>query len=207
MSARSSNDKDKKEAVFDGVEDWIVDDETPVFAKVRKEAEDDEEDGLADDPETEAVDETQAALAEAAQWRDQLLRMTADFDNFRKRMQRDKEEWSRYASQHLLEKLIPVADNLDAAALAVADAGPEARNLAEGFLMIHKQLTDVLSQEGLAEIPALGELFDPNVHEAMMTVERADGQADNEVVMVMRKGYRFKDKVLRPAMVQVAKDK
>ena len=137
---------------------------------------------------------------------DQLLRLTADFDNFRKRTQREKEEWSRYAAQSLMGKLIPVVDNLDAAALAVEGAGQEAKSVAEGFLMIHKQLADVLSQEGLTEILAMGAPFDPNVHEAVMTVERADGQEDNEVVMVLRKGYMYKDKVLRPSMVQVAKD-
>ena len=140
------------------------------------------------------------------QLNDQFLRLTADFDNYRKRMLRDKEDWSRYASQSIVGKLIPVVDNLDAAALAVEGAGQEAKGVAEGFLMIHKQLAEILGQEGLKEIPALGEAFDPNVHEAVMTVERGEGQEDNEVVMVLRKGYMFKDKVLRPSMVQVAKD-
>jgi len=92
------------------------------------------------------------------------------------------------------------------AAAAMADAGQDAASVAEGLQMIHRQLVDVLGQEGLTEIPALGEAFDPNVHEAVMAVSPGEGQRDNEVVMVMRKGYMFKDKVLRPSMVQVAKD-
>lgn len=168
--------------------------------------------GAADADSAEGADgeETDASAAdprqEAEQLKDQLLRLTADFDNFRKRTLRDKQDWSRYASQNLIEKLIPVMDNLDAAAMALSDSGQEAKGVAEGFLMIHKQLTEVLSQEGLAEIPALGEMFDPNIHEAVMTVERSEDQEDNQVVMVMRKGYIYKDKVLRPTMVQVAKE-
>jgi molecular chaperone GrpE len=154
----------------------------------------------------EGADEAESLRQEADQARDQYLRLTADFDNFRKRTQREKQDWSRYASQSMMEKLLPVIDNLDAASAAVAGAGQEMTNMAEGFRLIQKQLTDILSQEGLAEIPALGEMFDPNVHEAVMTVSCGDGQEDNQIVMVMRKGYMFKDKVLRPAMVQVAKN-
>ena len=140
------------------------------------------------------------------QWKEQFLRLTADFDNYRKRMAREKEDWSRYASLSMIEKLIPVVDNLDAAASAVTGAGQGGDSMAEGFLMIHKQMNEILAREGLAEIPAEGEDFDPNVHEAVMTVARTAGQKDNQVVMVYRKGYMFKDKIIRPAMVQVAKD-
>lgn len=148
----------------------------------------------------------EALLLETEQLKDQLLRLTADFDNFRKRTMRDKQDWSRYASQSIIEKLIPVIDNLDAAALATAGAGQEVKNVAEGFLMIQKQLMDVLNREGLTEIPAQGEMFDPNIHEAVMTVSPTEDQEDNRIVMVMRKGYMYKDKILRPSMVQVAKD-
>ena len=146
------------------------------------------------------------AIEDADQLNDRLLRLSADFDNFRKRTQRDKEEWSRYASQSIVEKLLPVVDSFDAAEIVTASVSQEAKHVADGFLMIQKQLADILTREGLSEIPALGEAFDPNVHEAVMMVSPEDGQADNQVVMVMRKGYMFKDKVLRPAMVQVAKD-
>ncbi len=142
---------------------------------------------------------------EIEQLKDQLLRLNADFDNFRKRTSRDKQDWSRYASQTIVEKLLPVVDGLDAAALAINSSGQEAKSVAEGFLMIQKQLLDILGQEGLAEIPALDQEFDPNVHEAVMTVACTGDQKDNQIVMVLRKGYMYKDKVLRPSMVQVAK--
>ena len=158
-------------------------------------AEGDRNDGVPHDP-----------YAEIERLRDQYLRLNADFDNYRKRTLRDKQDWSRYASQSMMEKLLGVIDNFDAAASSMTSAKQDAKSLAEGFLMIHKQLTDILSQEGLAEIPALGEQFDPNVHEAVMTVSPGKGQKENEVALVMRKGYMFKDKVLRPSMVQVAKD-
>lgn len=142
---------------------------------------------------------------EMEQLKDQLLRLNADFDNFRKRTSRDKQDWSLYASQTIVEKLLPVIDGLDAATLAVNSSGQEAKSVAEGFLMIQKQLLDILGQEGLAEIPALDQDFDPNVHEAVMTVACTGEQKDNQIVMVLRKGYMYKDKVLRPSMVQVAK--
>lgn len=142
---------------------------------------------------------------EIEQLKDQLLRLNADFDNFRKRTSRDKQDWSRYASQTIVEKLLPVVDGLDAAAMAVNSSGREAKSVAEGFLMIQKQLLDILGQEGLAEIPALDQEFDPNVHDAVMTVACTEDQKDNQIVMVLRKGYMYKDKVLRPSMVQVAK--
>ena len=143
---------------------------------------------------------------EAGQLRDQLLRLSADFDNFRKRAQKEKQDWSLYASQNIMEKLLPVADSFDAAVNAVANAGQEAKNMAEGFLLIHRQFTEILNQAGLKEINALGEIFDHNIHDAVMTVNRAKDQEENQIVLVLRKGYMFHDKVLRPAMVQVAKD-
>ena len=155
------------------------------------------------------VDDTGAGddpRVEIERLRSQYLRLNADFDNFRKRTQRDKQEWSRYASQDIVEKLLRVMDNFEAATGAVTSGTADAANVTEGFLMIYKQLIDILSQEGLTEIPALGEPFDPNKHEAVMTVSPGAGQKDNEIVMVMRKGYMLKDKVLRPSMVQVAKD-
>ena len=154
----------------------------------------------------EPTDITGGAEQVVEELKSQILRLSADFDNYRKRTQRDRQDWSQYASQSIVEKLLPVMDNLDVAGHAVQVASPEVKRVAEGFLMIHRQLTDILAQEGLTEVYALGEMFDPNLHEAVMTAEREKGQKDSQVVRVLRKGYRFKDKLLRPAMVQVAKD-
>lgn len=167
-------------------------------------------------PDSEAIDgeiltdaDGPGSLQESMeQLQDRFLRLNADFDNFRKRTQRDRQDWSRYASQHIIEKLLPVIDNMEAATAvtALTNAGQEAKSITDGFLMIQKQLTDALAQEGLIEIQALGEAFDPNIHDAVMAVAPKEGQKDNQVVSVLRKGYMFKDKVLRPAMVQVAKE-
>ena len=200
----SDKKKEQEEAV--GTEGAELDvDETVLDGTDDAADEDGAADGV-DDAADEGGDATDASQDDVEQLKDRLLRMNADFDNFRKRTQREKLEWGAYASQSMIEKLLPVADNMDAAMAAVVGAGEEARNVADGFVMIYKQLMDVLTNEGLTEIPALGEAFDPNVHEAIMMTAREEGQADNEVVMVVRKGYMYKDKVLRPAMVQVAKD-
>ena len=140
-----------------------------------------------------------------AQTKDQLIRLSADFDNFRKRTLRDREDWSRYAGQNLVKKLLAVLDAMDHAAAAVENAGEEGKRVGEGFLMIQKQLQDILTQEGLKEIEAVGREFDPIYHEAVMQAPAEEGQKDNEIVMVLRKGYMYKDKVLRASMVKVAK--
>lgn len=146
----------------------------------------------------------QTAL-ELAQTKDRLLRLSADFDNFRRRTQKDKEDWSHYAVQNMIEKFLPVLDGLDHAVAAVETAGPETRKVLDGFMMIHKQFADILQQEGLKEIQALNQPFDPNFHEAVIHAAPEEGQEDNQVVMVLRKGYTFRDRLLRPSMVKVTK--
>jgi len=158
-------------------------------------------------PEIKMMKEKQEALEkELTQTKEQLLRLTADFDNYRKRTVREKAEWGNYAVQCFIEKILPVLDGLEQATATVSAMSAEAQKTIEGFLMIHRQLLDILSQEGLKEIPALGETFDPNMHEAMMQAPPEEGQKDNEIVMVFRKGYMFKDKVIRASMVKVAKE-
>ena len=155
--------------------------------------------------EAAAESEAEAIKKELAQTKDQLIRLSADFDNFRKRTLRDREDWSRYAGQNLVKKLLAVLDAMDHAAAAVENAGEEGKRVGEGFLMIQKQLQDILTQEGLKEIEAVGREFDPIYHEAVMQAPAEEGQKDNEIVMVLRKGYMYKDKVLRASMVKVAK--
>ena len=151
-----------------------------------------------------AAGSDQTAL-ELAQTKDQLLRLSADFDNFRRRTQKDKEDWSHYAVQNMIEKFLPVLDGLDHAMTAVESAGPETQKVLDGFMMIQKQFADILQQEGLKEIQALNQPFDPNFHEAVIHAAPAEGEEDNQVVMVLRKGYTFRDRLLRPSMVKVTK--
>lgn len=138
--------------------------------------------------------------------KERILRLHAEFDNFRKRTQREKEEWYQYAAQSLLENLLPVVDNLERALDTVNNMSDEVQSLFSGFDLIRRQLVEVLEKEGVQPIPALGEEFDPNIHEAIMQVPLEDGQSDNQVVEELRKGYRYKDRVLRPSLVKVAKN-
>ena len=147
--------------------------------------------------------ENRAAKAEE-NW-DRLVRTTADFDNFKKRAAREKIESAQYASASLLQKLLPVLDNFEMA-LAAAQAAKEAKNdsLQSGVAMIQSQLKSVLTESGLEEVDATGKPFDPNFHEAVSEQESAD-VVEGNVLQQLRKGYKFKERLLRPATVIVAK--
>lgn len=137
--------------------------------------------------------------------KEKVLRLHADFDNYRKRMQKEKEEWLRYASMGLLEKLLPILDNFERAISSLDQENDEIKGVLSGVEMIHRQLMDALKQEGLEPVEAVGKIFDPLLHEAMMQTPAEEGQEDNQVVEDLRRGYKFKDKVIRPTMVRVAK--
>lgn len=143
---------------------------------------------------------------ELEETKERILRLHADFDNYRKRMQKEKEDWFLYASQGVLEKLLPVVDNLERALEVVENMTEETKNLFSGFALIKRQLTEVLEKEGVYPVAALGEKFDPNIHEAIMQVPPIDGQDDNQIVEELRKGYRYKERILRPSLVKVAKN-
>ncbi|SHI33721.1 nucleotide exchange factor GrpE [Desulfofundulus thermosubterraneus] len=130
-----------------------------------------------------------------------LARMQADFENYRRRMNREREEWFKYASQPLVAELLSVLDNFERA-LAAREEDP-ARVVA-GVEMIYRQLKEILTKEGLSPVPAVNEPFDPAKHEAIMQ-EETDAYPDNTVIEELRRGYYFKDRLLRPAMVKVAR--
>ena len=136
---------------------------------------------------------------------ERLLRTTADFDNFKKRAAREKQEAIKFANEGLLQKLLPVLENLDMALAATQSARPEdGQSLQSGVNMISQQLKNVLAEAGLEELDALGKPFDPNLHEALMQKETPD-VPEGQVVQQLRKGYKFRDRLLRPAGVVVAK--
>src|ERR1035437_8703166 len=153
----------------------------------------------------EQIEELKPRAAKADENWDRLLRTTADFDNFKKRAAREKIESAQYATFSLLQKVLPVLDNFEMA-LAAAQATKESKNdsLQSGVVMIQQQLKSVLVETGLEEIDAAGKPFDPNFHEAVSEQESAD-VADGNVLQQLRKGYKFKDRLLRPATVVVAK--
>lgn len=148
---------------------------------------------------TSPGEELAAALAERDKYYDQWVRARADFENFRKRIDREREEEKRQAGAALARDLLPVLDNLERAL-----AGPsEGAAFREGVALIHRQLRDALSGAGLEPIEALGETFNPVFHEAVAT-ERTDRFEANRVIEEVRKGYTFRNRVLRPSLVKVA---
>jgi len=135
---------------------------------------------------------------------ERVLRTTADFENFKKRATREKQDAIKYANESLLQKLIPVLDNFDSALAAAQSANTEAaQSLTTGITMIHQQLKGALADAGLEEIDATGKPFDPNLHEAVSQKETSEAP-DGHVIQQLRKGYKLRDRLLRPATVIVA---
>jgi molecular chaperone GrpE len=154
----------------------------------------------------EQLDELKQQAIKAGEHWDRLLRTMADFDNFKKRAAREKQEAAKYANEALLEKLMPVLDNFENA-LAAAQAAGQAetvQSLQTGVNMIFQQLKGVLQDAGLEEVDALGKAFDPNLHEAISQMESAE-VAEGQVLQQLRKGYRLRERLLRPASVIVAR--
>jgi molecular chaperone GrpE len=153
------------------------------------------------------IEELKTRAAKADENWDRLLRTTADFENFKKRAAREKTEAVQYANGSLLQKVLPVLDNFEAALAAAKGADGAAGNvnsLQSGVAMIQLQLKNVLAESGLEEIDAAGKPFDPTLHEAVSQQESAE-VAEDHVLQQLRKGYKLKDRLLRPATVVVAK--
>ncbi|RHW38587.1 nucleotide exchange factor GrpE [Lysinibacillus yapensis] len=129
------------------------------------------------------------------------LRLLADFDNIKRRFQLDREAAEKYRAQKLLTELLPVIDNFERA-LQVEVSSEDANALYKGIEMVYRSLIDAAKQEGLELIPAEGEAFDPNVHQAVM--QESDSEKESGIVLrELQKGYKLKDRVLRPSMVSV----
>jgi len=135
--------------------------------------------------------------------RDQLLRTAADFDNFRKRARRDVDDAQRRGSEEMLKAMLPVFDNLERAATH-AEQSAEAKAIADGVRMVLKQLGDTLLRMNIKRVPGLGTPFDPLVHEAIQQIETSEHPAGT-VVAEIAPGYALGDKLIRAAMVVVAK--
>jgi molecular chaperone GrpE len=138
-------------------------------------------------------------------FRDLALRSQADFDNYRKRSAREKEDAVRYANSSLLERLIPIIDNFELG-LAAAGSGAEKSPILAGMSMVARQLSDFLTDSGVTSIDATGQPFDPNLHEAIAH-EQSDTVPEGNVIRQVRKGFKLKDRLLRPANVIVSKGK
>lgn len=153
----------------------------------------------------EQLEELKALAAKSDENWERLLRTTADFDNFKKRAAREKQDAIRYANESLLQKVIPVLDNFEMALAATQSASADGvKSLQDGVAMIHTQLKSALGEAGLEEVDATGKPFDPNFHEAVSQQESAE-VAEGYVLQQLRKGYKLRDRLLRPATVIVAK--
>ena len=153
----------------------------------------------------EQMEELKTRAAKADENWERLLRTTADFDNFKKRAAREKIETAQYATFSLLQKILPILDNFEMALAAAQNAqGDKLAALQSGVAMIQQQLKNVLVETGLEEIDATGKPFDPNFHEAVSEQESAE-VTEGSVLTQLRKGYKHRERLLRPATVIVAK--
>ena len=154
----------------------------------------------------EAIGELKSQAAKANENWERLLRTTADFDNFKKRAAREKQDALRYATESLISKIIPVLDNFEMALAAAQNSSAEGlKSLQDGVTMIQTQLKSALTDSGLEEVDATGKPFDPNIHEAVSQQESAD-VPEGHVLQQLRKGYKIRERLLRPATVIVAKN-
>ncbi|WP_151735924.1 nucleotide exchange factor GrpE [Paenibacillus tengchongensis] len=160
-------------------------------------------DAAAEPAEASAGGEPAKKLQELAdEYQARVLRVQADFDNFRRRTQKEKEDLAQYATSKLVTELLPVLDNFERA-IATAPAGTEAEAFGKGVNMIFRQLEGVLKSEGLLAMETVGQPFNPEYHQAIMQVESEEHE-EGIVTEEVQKGYFLKDKVLRPAMVKVS---
>jgi molecular chaperone GrpE len=152
---------------------------------------------------TEAAVDVTELQRQRDDYYDRLLRKTAEFDNYRKRVERERAQLAEAAAADLLEELLPLVDNLERA--LKAEAGSETADAyRRGVELIHQQLLEVLRKRGIRPIEALGTDFDPHFHQAVAH-ETAEGRREGEVIEEFRRGYMLGDRLLRPAMVKVAK--
>ena len=150
---------------------------------------------------TDEVDEVTQLKEQVTEAENKYVRLLADYDNFKRRSALDKEALQKYKSQSVLTNLIPVMDNFSRA-LAVEAKTEEARTMMEGMDMIYRSLLEALTTEGLTEIEAQDQEFDPNFHQAIMT-DKDEDKPSGVVLEELQKGYILKDRVLRPSMVKV----
>ena len=150
-------------------------------------------------------DPLEAAKAEQAKLKDQLLRTMADFDNFRKRTRRELSDAERRGRDDMLKEFLPVFDNLDRAT-AHAETATDVKALADGISLVIRQFVDTLAKVGIERVASVGQPFDPSVHEAVQQLETSDFEPGT-IAAEVQAGYKNSEKLIRPALVVVAKAK
>jgi molecular chaperone GrpE len=152
--------------------------------------------------EEQLLAEIEQLKAEKEEMYNKFLRAQADLQNFRTRVNKEKEQMMKYASQRAIEALLPVVDNFERAITASKDA-TDKDALTEGIEMVFRQLQQVLEQEGVTTVPGVGSPFDPNMHQAVMQEESSEHES-GIIIEEFQKGYMLKDRVIRPSMVKVS---
>ena len=152
---------------------------------------------------TDSRDQIEALMREKSTLLDQMLRRQAELENSRKRLEREKSEYYQRMRADILLELLPVLDNFDRALASLEISEGDAAALKHGVELIHKQLRGALTKLGLRPVEAVGQAFDPNIHEAV-TVEATDEHEENTVIEEIERGYKLGDRLLRPAKVKVA---
>lgn len=185
---------DEQQNVENTAEDTEVKVDTEAEVKAEAEAQTEGAEEKADNN-----SEVEALKAKAAETEDKLLRLRADFENFRRRTRQEKEELGNSVEAEFVKNLLPLIDNFER---AMAADTTDVETFKKGMAMIQKQLMDALKNKGLEPIETKDAKFDPNFHQAVMRVENPDLE-DDTIAMEMQKGYMVKGKVIRPAMVQV----
>lgn len=156
-----------------------------------------------EDGEREGGDPLAAVKEDLEKTTDRLLRLSAEFENYKKRITRETAEFRKYANESLIKELLPVVDNLERAVATAGDGQDNNSSILEGVEMTINEILKIFSKFGVARIDALGEAFDPSFHQAVMREESTD-HAENTVTKELQKGYLMHDRLIRPAMVAVS---
>lgn len=188
MTDKGSNPFKNEDIVKDETATESQEKETPV-----------EEDSKVEETQSEENKKLQEAYDKLNQ---QYVRLAADFDNYRKRQEQERESLVKYGTENALKKMLEVLDNFERGQKAL-EGVEDSEKIKECFQLVHKQVWDTLSKLGLEEIKAVGEEFDPNFHEAVMQTPTTE-HPEHTVINELQKGYKVGDKILRPTLVNVA---
>ena len=197
MSKKKKNPTVADEIIANEAESLVSTDENGSS----EEDESNEEDLVELDPIKALEKDLQKTKNELAEQKDSFVRLQAETDNFRKRLSREKDEFSQYANERLFKELIPIFDNLER---ALEDPSNDTKSLKEGLEMILKQFSAFLEKEKVEPIKAIGEKFDPMVHE-VLTSEESNDHEENTIISEFVKGYTINNRVLRPSQVVISK--
>jgi molecular chaperone GrpE len=183
------------------LQDMQTKDEANQVVEENKEAKE-EENKAEEIIESQLKKELENSKKQCDEYLNRLMRLQADFDNYKKRVAKEREDMYTFALENIVLSILPVMDNMERAVSSFKSDNLDAKYV-EGIEMVQKQLVSVMEKNGVKEIPSEGCDFDPNFHHAVMQCEAEEGE-DNKIKMVMQKGYMLGNKVIRPSLVQVA---